>query len=127
MLLDWHQQPRSVWMRGDNAGRTRAENSMTYRTLAVAVLTIFCLSGADRAYSQEKQALIKKLVEVTDMTGQIKAGAQSATAPIMEQIKQANPTMPADTFTYIQGKVEGELSNIMTSFMEQWGFKTWEQ
>ncbi len=100
---------------------------MIYRNSLFVLLTMICLFCTHPAGAQDKRALVQKLIEVTDMAGQIKSGAHTATAPLMEQIKKSNPTMPDDTFNYIQNKVQNEMSNILGSFMDQWGYKVWEQ
>ena len=100
---------------------------MNHRNSAFALLTVFFLGSAPSTNAQDKHALIQQLMEVTNMSGQITTGAQTAATPIMDQIKKSNPTMPDETYNYIRGKVQGELSSILSSFMNQWGYKIWEQ
>ena len=47
--------------------------------------------------AQDKHALVQNLFEVSDVSNQIKAGALTATAPIMDHIKKSNPDLPEDT------------------------------
>jgi hypothetical protein len=59
---------------------------MTYRAW-VAVLFNICVATAYPADAQDKRALVQKLIEVTELSNQIKVGAQTAAAPIMDQMR----------------------------------------
>jgi hypothetical protein len=43
-----------------------------------------CFSTAYPANGQDKHALVQKLIEVTELSNQIKVGAQTAATPIMD-------------------------------------------
>ena len=68
---------------------------------------------------QDKRALIEKLMEVENISGQLQSGTQSATAQIMTQIKQKNPTIPDDVSAYIQEKIADQFSNIVSTAANQ--------
>jgi hypothetical protein len=92
-----------------------------HRLLPLLIAT-FVLWSPHAGNAQDKHALVQKLLEVSDVSNQIKAGALAATAPIMDHIKTANPDLPDDTFNYIQSKIQGELSTEMTAFMDKWAY-----
>ena len=54
---------------------------MTYRAW-VAVLFNICVATAYPADAQDKHALVQKLIEVTELSNQIKVGAQTAATPV---------------------------------------------
>jgi hypothetical protein len=92
-----------------------------HRLLPLLIATIvLCSPLAGNA--QDKHALVQKLLEVSDVSNQIKAGALAATAPIMDHIRKSNPDLPDDTFNYIQSKVQEELSTEMETFMDKWAY-----
>jgi hypothetical protein len=72
--------------------------------------------------AQDKHALVQKLLEVSDVSNQIKAGALAATPPIMDHIRKSNPDLPEDTFDYIQSKIQAVLSTEMATFMDKWAY-----
>jgi uncharacterized protein len=72
--------------------------------------------------AQDKHALVQKLFEVSEVSNQIKAGALTATEPIMDHIRKSNPDLPEDTFNYIQSKIQGELLTEMATFMDEWAY-----
>jgi hypothetical protein len=74
-------------------------------------LIVVCLFTATPAAAQDKRALIEKLMEVSNISGQIQSWAQGGTAQIMTQIKKNNPTIPDDVSAYVQGKIETKFTN----------------
>jgi hypothetical protein len=72
--------------------------------------------------AQDKHALVQELLEVSDVSNQIKAGALAATPPIMDHIRKSNPDLPEDTFDYIQSKIQAVLSTEMATFMDKWAY-----
>jgi hypothetical protein len=92
-----------------------------HRLLPLLIATIVLWSPL-AGNAQDKHALVQKLLEVSDVSNQIKAGALAATAPIMDHIKTANPDLSDDTFNYIQSKIQAELSTEMTAFMDKWAY-----
>ena len=92
-----------------------------HRLLPLLIATIvLCSPLAGNA--RDKHALVQKLLEVSDVSNQIKAGALAATAPIMDHIRKTNPDLPDDTFNYIQSKIQAELSTEMATFMDKWAY-----
>jgi hypothetical protein len=65
-------------------------------------LIVLCLCTATSAAAQNKRALIERLMEVSNIPGQLQSGTEGATAQIMTQIKQKNPTIPDDVSAYVQ-------------------------
>ena len=60
-----------------------------HRLLPLLIATIaLCSPLAGNA--QDKHALVQKLLEVSDVSNQIKAGALAATAPIMDHIRKSD-------------------------------------
>ena len=92
-----------------------------HRLLTLLIATIVLCSPLV-GNAQDKHALVQKLLEVSDVSNQIKAGALAATAPIMDHIRKTNPDLPDDTFNYIQSKIQAELSTEMASFMDKWAY-----
>ena len=92
-----------------------------HRLLPLLIATIvLCSPLAGNA--RDKHALVQKLLEVSDVSNQIKAGALAATAPIMDHIRKTNPDLPDDIFNYIQSKIQAELSTEMATFMDKWAY-----
>jgi hypothetical protein len=94
------------------------EDSMDHRS-PILGLIVLCLCTATPAAAQDKRALIEKLMEVSNISGQLQSGTQGATAQIMTQIKQKNPTIPDDVSTYIQEKIADQFSNIVSTAANQ--------
>jgi hypothetical protein len=92
-----------------------------HRLLTLLIATIVLCSPLV-GNAQDKHALVQKLLEVSDVSNQIKAGALAATAPIMDHIRKTNPDLPDDTFNYIQSKIQAELSTEMATFMDKWAY-----
>ena len=92
-----------------------------HRLITLLIATIVLCSPLV-GNAQDKHALVQKLLEVSDVSNQIKAGALAATAPIMDHIRKTNPDLPDDTFNYIQSKIQAELSTEMATFMDKWAY-----
>jgi hypothetical protein len=92
-----------------------------HKLLPLLIATIV-LWGPLAGNAQDKHALVQKLFEVSEVSNQIKAGALTATEPIMDHIGKSNPDLPEDTFNYIQSKIQGELSTEMATFMDEWAY-----
>lgn len=60
---------------------------MDYRS-SVSGLIVLCLCAATPVAAQDKRALIDKMMEVTNISGQLQSGAQAATVRIITQIKK---------------------------------------
>jgi hypothetical protein len=84
-------------------------------------LILLCLCTATPVAAQDKRALIEKLMEVENISGQLQSWTQGGTAQIMimTQIKQKNPTIPDDIAAYVQEKIEGQLSHILSTVVNQ--------
>jgi hypothetical protein len=82
-------------------------------------LIVLCLCTATPAAAQDKCPLIEKLIEVSNISGQLQSGTQSAIAQIMTQIKQKNLTIPDDVSAYIQEKIADQFSNIVSTAANQ--------
>jgi hypothetical protein len=92
-----------------------------HRLLPLLIATIVLWSPLV-GNAQDKHALVQKLLEVSDVSNQIKAGALAATPPIMDHIRKSNPDLPEDTFNYIQSKIQAVLSTEMATFMDKWAY-----
>jgi hypothetical protein len=90
-------------------------------------LIVLCLCTATPAAAQDKRALIKKLMEVSNISGQLQSGTQAATAQMMTLIKQKNPTIPDDVSAYVQGKIEVEFSNIVSTAVNQLSYQIYSE
>jgi uncharacterized protein len=82
-------------------------------------LILLCLCTATPTAAQDKRALIEKLMEVENFSGQLQSGTQAATAQIMRDIRQKNPTIPDDVAAYVQEKIGGQFSNIVSTAVNQ--------
>ena len=112
---------------GGDAGARKVAIEMTALTRKDAMdhrspifgLILLCLCTATPTAAQDKRALIEKLMEVENISGQLQSGTQSATAQIMTQIMQKNPTIPDDVAAYVQEKIEGQFSNTLSTTVNQ--------
>jgi hypothetical protein len=95
---------------------------MSARNLPLLFTATVFLWSAHASNAQDKHALVQKLFEVSDVSSQIKSGALTATTPIMDRIRESNPDLPDATFTYIQDKIQTELSTLMGTFMNKWAY-----
>lgn len=91
---------------------------MTARNLLPLCIATIFLCSTHAGNAQDKHSLVQKLFEVSDVSSQITSGALTATAPIIDRIKEANPNISDDTLSYIQSKIQGELSVLMGPFMD---------
>jgi hypothetical protein len=94
------------------------EDAMDHRS-PIFGLILLCLCTDTPAAAQDKRALIEKLMEVENISGQLQSWTQGGTAEIMTQIKQKNPTIPDDVSTYVQEKIEDQLSRTLSIFVNQ--------
>ena len=94
------------------------EDAMDHRS-PILGLIVLCLCTATPAAAQDKRALIEKPMEVSNISGQLQSGTQGATAQIMTQIKQKNPTIPDDVSAYIQEKIAAQFSTILSPAVNQ--------
>ena len=94
------------------------EGAMDHRS-PILGLIVLCLCTATPAAAQDKRALIKELMEVSNISGQLQSGTQAATAQMMTLIKQKNPTMPDDVSAYVQEKIESKFSQILSTAVTQ--------
>ena len=60
---------------------------MDHRSTVLGLMAL-CLCTATPATAQDKRALIEKLMEVQNISGQIQSATQSAVAQMMTQIKK---------------------------------------
>ena len=99
------------------------EDSMDHRS-PILGLIVLCLCTATPAAAQDKRALIEKLMEVSNISGQLQSGTQGATAQIMTQIKQNNPTIPDDVAAYVQEKRRSILKHFIdhceSTYLSDW-------
>jgi uncharacterized protein len=94
------------------------EDAMDHRS-PIFGLILLCLCTASPAAAQDKHALIEKLMEVENISGQLQSWTQGGTAQIMTQIKQKNPTIPDDVAAYVQEKITAQFSTILTPAVNQ--------
>jgi hypothetical protein len=86
-------------------------------------LIVLCLCTATPAAAQDKRALIEELMEVSNISGQLQSATQAATAQIIKDIKQKNPTVPDDVSAYIQQEIEAQFSRIVSTAVNQMSYK----
>jgi hypothetical protein len=102
------------------------EDAMDHRG-PILGLIVLCLCTATPTVAQDKRALIEKLMEVSNISGQIQSGTQGVTAQIMTQIKKNNPTIPEDVSAYVQEKIENKLSTILATIVNQLGYQVYSE
>jgi uncharacterized protein len=102
------------------------EDAMDHRS-PILGLIVLCLCTAAPAVAQDKRALIEKLMEVSNISGQLQSGVQSVTVQIMTQIKKNNPTIPEDVSIYVQGKIENKFSRILSTIVNQLGYQVYSE
>jgi hypothetical protein len=94
------------------------EEAMDHRSPVLGFI-VLCLCTTAPAAAQDKRALIEKIMEVSNISGQLQSGTQAATAQIMKHIKQKNSTIPDDVSAYVRQKVETLFSSIVSTTTHQ--------
>lgn len=92
---------------------------MTYHKLLPFLVAAILLWGASAGYTQDKQALVEKLFQVSDLSRQIKLGTETASASILTRIRQSNPDLSDDTSQYVRAKIEVQLTAMFEAFMKE--------
>jgi uncharacterized protein len=90
-------------------------------------LIVLCLCAASPVAAQDKRALIGKLMEVSNFSGQLQSGIQVLTTQMMTQIKKKNPTIPDDVSAYVEEKIQDQLSRTLSTVVDETGYQIYSE